>query len=138
MATLVIQDRFAKDVLDGLHNFNTGHSFKIVLSNSAIASSVSTLGGITEITAGGGYSSGGFAVTVSTSSPSTRQGAFTVADVTLTASSTINTFRYLCLINVTAGNIPVASTDLGTAVNLSTGGVASLTFDFAATALTLL
>ena len=130
MATLITVDVFAKDLLDGLHKFGTD-VFKLALSNTAIAASVTNLSGITEIATGGGYTTGGgLTLTCATSTPATGQGAATFVDLVFAASGTVPQFRYGLIHNTSAtpANRAVAVFDTGGAVNLTSGQ--QYTFDF--------
>ena len=63
-------NNFTKDLVDGIHAFGT-HTFKALLTNSApVAATHDEVADLTEISAGNGYSAGGPAVTMSTSTSS--------------------------------------------------------------------
>lgn len=134
MAALNYSDNFAKEILEAVHNMASGGDvIKLALSNTAITAANATLAAITEISPGNGYSAGGPTLTSSTSAPSTGQGAFTIADYTLTASGgTIATFRYGLIYNSSKSNKSIQYFDLGAAVSLTVGN--SQLFDFSATA----
>jgi hypothetical protein len=91
----------SENIAEKVHNFDTD-TIKIALSNAGpSAANDDTLSDITEISAGNGYSAGGFEVTVSTS----RSGGTTSVvgvDGSLTASGgSIGPFQYVILYNDT-------------------------------------
>lgn len=92
---------FAEQVLRAKHDFN-GHTFKAVFTNAAPLPTNTMLSDITQISAGGGYSTGGFTVTLSI----TETGGVakvTLTDYTFTASGgSVGPFRYVVMYNDTA------------------------------------
>src|SRR6188768_906094 len=107
MASFVKYNQFVEDLAQKVHDlFGTAGSgadtLKVILSNAAPnVSTHAVRGDVTELTTGGGYTSGG----TSAANVGTRSGAtVTVAgtDVVFTASgSTIGPFRYVILYNDT-------------------------------------
>lgn len=105
MANFTEVDTFSEDLANKIHDLNTD-VFKWVLSNTlptvgatfllSQAAQIATGGGYTQMTDG----AGGLAVTVTftrTGQTTTVSGNLTV----LTATGTVNTFRYLLLVNDT-------------------------------------
>lgn len=104
MATFVIYECFGEDEAEQVHNLDTD-THKWALTNTA--PNIAThdeLADITEISAGAGYSAGGFAVAVSTSR-SADVTTVSCAAATVTASAgDIAAFRYAVLYSDTATN----------------------------------
>lgn len=93
-------NQFVKDLIDGVHDMD-GHTFKILLTNTAPVAGNAVKADLTEISAGAGYSAGGTATTITTSVSSGTAKA-TGTDVTFTASGgSIGPFRYAVLYNDT-------------------------------------
>jgi hypothetical protein len=97
---------FAAAVFNGVHDFATD-TLKIALTNIEPVSTYANLSSISEIAAGGGYSTGGFAITTTTSTQSAGVYKLILADHTLTASGTIAEWRYAVLYNDTAAGDPL-------------------------------
>lgn len=93
-------NQFTKDLIDGVHDFDA-HTFKVMLTNTAPTSSNTVKANLTEIGSGNGYTAGGTATTITTS---TSSGTAKVVgtDVVFTASGgSIGPFRYAVLYNDT-------------------------------------
>jgi hypothetical protein len=128
----------SENIAEKVYNFDTD-TIKIALSNTGpTAASDDTLSDITEISAGNGYSAGGFEVTVSTS----RSGGTTSVvgtDTSLTASGgSIGPFQYVILYDDT----PTSPADpligfwnLGSAYTIVDGG--TFVFDFGSSLFTI-
>lgn len=100
MATYNKFRQFTKDLVDGVHDFDA-HTFKILLVNTAPVNTNAVKADLTEIGTGNGYSAGGTASTISTST-STGTAKVTGTDVVFTASGgTIGPFRYPVFYNDT-------------------------------------
>lgn len=124
-------DVTTKDLVDGKHNF-ASDTFKLMLSNTLPTSSNAVKADITEISAGGGYSAGGTAVTM-TVSTSSGTAKVTATNTSLTCtSSTIGPFRYLVIYNDTQAS-PVKPLvcwyDYGSALTLNNGDTVNYSFD---------
>ncbi len=92
MATFTKFNQFTRDLIAGVHNFDT-HTFKLLLTNSAPVASNSVKANLTEISAGNGYSAGGATVTVAAST-SSGVAKVTATDVVVTAAGgSIGPFR---------------------------------------------
>lgn len=132
MATLtfVDYDAFIEDLFEKVHNFGSD-TFKIALTNTApTVATDDELADITEIAAGNGYTAGGNALTVTSSSQTSGTYSFVITnDVTFTASGgTMATWRYAVLYNDTATNDELVSYwDTGSTQSLGDGE--SYTFD---------
>ena len=122
--TFVSYDCFIEDVMEGVHNFGA-NTFKIALTNTApTVATDDELIDITEISEGNGYTAGGNAVTVTSSSQSSGTYSWVITnDVTFTASGgTMATWRYIVLYNDSATNDElICYWDSGSAQSLEAG-----------------
>ena len=132
MATYNKFNQFTKDLIDGVHDFD-GHTFKVLLTNTAPVATNSVKADLTEISAGNGYSAGGSATTITTSTSSGTAKAV-ATDVTFTASGgTIGPFRYAAGYNDTATGDPlICWVDYGSSITLQ--DTEQLVVDFDASA----
>lgn len=136
--TFVLFQALGEHLAEKVSNLDTD-TIKIALTNTApSAANNSVLADITQISAGNGYSSGGFEVAVSTS----RSGATTSivgVDASLTASGgSIGPFRYVVLYNDTPTSPAdplIGYWDLGAEQTIVADG--TFLFDFAATLFTI-
>lgn len=104
MATPSKFNSFPEALAEKVHNLGSD-TLKVALTNTAPSASNTQLTDLTEITAGNGYSAGGFAITVSSSSQSGGTYSLVLNAATLTASGgSIGPFRYVVLYNDTATN----------------------------------
>lgn len=104
MATALMFNSFREALAEKVHNLGSD-TLKFMLSNTApsLANAVKT--DITDIAAGSGYTAGGNAVTVTSSSQSGGTYSLVLANCTFTASGgDIGPFRYIILYNDTATN----------------------------------
>ena len=62
-------NQFTKDLIDGVHDFDA-HTFKVMLTNTAPVATNTVKANLTEISAGNGYTAGGTATTITTSTSS--------------------------------------------------------------------
>lgn len=91
-------NQFTKDLIDGVHDFDA-HTFKVMLTNTAPVATNSIKANLTEISAGNGYTAGGTATTISTST-SSGTAKVTGTDVVFTAAGgSIGPLRYAVLYN---------------------------------------
>lgn len=138
MATYNKFNQTIEDVFNKVHDFSSD-TFKYMLTNTAPVATNSVKADITEITAQNGYTAGGSAVTI-TSSTQTG-GTLSVvpaADVVFTASGgSFGPFRYVVFYNDTpaAPLDPLVSYfDYGSAITVNNGE--TFTVDVQATLLT--
>lgn len=124
---------FTKDLIEGKHNF-ASNTFKVMLTNTAPVNTNSIKADLTEISAGNGYTAGGTATTI-TSSTSSGVAKTTGTDVVFTAAGgTIGPLRYAVLYNDTQTSPakPLVSWwDYGSSITLN--DTETLTVDFDAT-----
>ena len=121
---------FTKDLIEGKHNF-ASNTFKIMLTNTAPVNTNAVKADLTEISAGNGYTAGGTATTI-TSSTTSGTAKVTGTDVVFTASGgAIGPLRYAVLYNDTQ-TTPlkplVAWWDYGSSITLN--DTETLTVDF--------
>lgn len=131
MATPTKFYQFTKDLVDGIHDFDA-HTFKVMLTNSAPLVTNSVKADLTEISAGNGYTAGGSAspITTSTSSGTAKVVA---GDVTFTASGgAIGPFRYAVLYNdssTSPADALIAFVDYGSSLSLQDTEQLAVDFD---------
>lgn len=117
-----------EDIPEKVHNLGSD-TLKIALTNTVPTLTHTTLSQIGEISAGFGYTGGGGAVTVSSSSQTTGTYKLIVSDVTFTASGgSIGPFRYAVLHNETANKL-LGYWDVGTETTITTGNTYTCDFD---------
>lgn len=91
-------NQFTKDLIDGVHDFDA-HTFKVMLTNTAPVATNTVKANLTEITAANGYTAGGTATTITTST-SSGTAKVTGTDVVFTAAGgSIGPLRYAVLYN---------------------------------------
>lgn len=92
---------FVEHLAEKVHDLGSD-SLKVMLVNTTPVSTNSVKADLTEISAGNGYTAGGNAVTVSSSSQTSGTYKLVVSDITITASGgSIGPFRYAVLYNDT-------------------------------------
>lgn len=131
MVAFVKHQPFVENVAE--KKIDLSGTLKIVLSNAAPTATHGQKSQITEISAGNGYSAGGPAVTVSSSSQTSGTYKLVCADVTITAAGgNVGPFRTATLYDDAATNDEVVgSWDYGSSITLADGE--SITIDFDAT-----
>lgn len=122
---------FVADVANKIHNLGSD-TLKVMLTNVAPTATNAVKTDITDIAAGNGYSAGGTAVTITSSSQTSgTYKLLQTASVVFTASGgSIATFRYAVLYNSTAasGNL-IGWWDSGAGQTITTGNTFSVNFD---------
>src|SRR5258708_19627060 len=102
MATFNKFNAFVADVANKVHNLGAD-TLKVMLTNTAPVAANAVKADITEIAAGNGYTAGGTAVTITSSTQSGGTYKLIGNNVTFTASAgTIATFRHAVIYNSTA------------------------------------
>ena len=104
---------------------------KIMLTNSAPLSSNTVKANLTDIAAGFGYTAGGTAVTITSSSQTAGLYKLVGSDVVFTAAGgSIGPFRYAALYNDTATNDELIGWwDYGSSITLLTGETLTVDLD---------
>lgn len=137
MATFNKFNSFVEALAEKKHDLGAD-TLKFMLTNVAPVATNSVKADLTEISAGNGYTAGGTAVGISSSSQT--GGTYSLvpsADVVFTASGgTIGPFRYVAFYNDTATNDELISWyDYGSSITLN--DTETFTIDVQATLLTL-
>jgi hypothetical protein len=131
---------FLENLAEKVHNLGAD-TLKILLTNVAPVAGNSVKADLTEIGAGNGYSAGGTAATISSSSQTAGLYKLVLADVVFTASGgTIGPFRYAVLYNDTPTSPAdplIAWADYGVSITLAAGEPFTVDFDPTAGAVTL-
>lgn len=129
MATFNKFNSFVEAVAEKVHNLGAD-TLKVMLTNSAPSAANTVKADLTEISAGNGYSAGGTAASISSSSQSSGTYKLVLADVVFTASGgSIGPFRYAVLYNDTATNDELIGWwDYGSSITLA--NTETLTVDF--------
>lgn len=126
-----VQD-YAEQLNKGVHIWSS-HTFKVALSNSAIAGTVADLSGVTQIGNTGGYSAGGYALDTVTLSETGGTAKVTVADEVITATgASLPQHRYYYIYNDSAtspADAGVCILDYGSALDLAITETVTLDFD---------
>lgn len=122
MASFNKFNTFAKDSFEKVHNLSAD-TLKVMLTNTAPVATNAVKADLTDIGAGNGYTAGGSAATISSSTQSSGTYKLVLADVTWTASGgSIGPFRYAALYNSTAASSQLIGWwDYGSAVTLAAG-----------------
>jgi len=104
----------------GVEDMNLGSdSFKWMLTNTAPSAANSVPGDITEIAAGNGYTAGGAAAAVTSSTQTGGTYSLVLDDTVFTAAGgSFAPFRYMVLVNTTVTKL-VGWLDYGTAYTLT-------------------
>lgn len=123
---------FAKDAVNGIHNFNS-HTFKAMLTNTAPIAANAVKADITEIAAGNGYTAGGVSCAAVTESQSGGTESVFFTNQSITASGgTIGPFRYVVFYNDSVAT-PVKPllgyADYGSSITLNATEVINVNFD---------
>jgi hypothetical protein len=140
MAAYVKYQQFAEDLGKGVHQLHAaGHTLKVILSNTAPnVATHGVRGDVTELSTGGGYTSGGTDIQ-NDYTESGGTGTLTAVDVVFTASGgTIGPFRYAIIYNDTPTSPAdplVCYFDYGSSITLA--DTETFTVDFGASLLTI-
>jgi hypothetical protein len=120
--TPTVFNAFKADVANKVHNLSSD-TLKVALTNTAPSVSNSVFADITEISAGNGYTAGGSAITITSSTQTGGTYSLVLAALTFTASGgDIGPFRYGVLYNDTAASDQlIAYVDYGTNYTLGDG-----------------
>lgn len=139
-ATLQKFQDFSEQLGLGVHNFGA-HALKVCLTNTAPASTAAALADITQISAGGGYSAGGYSLSGVTWSETSGTAKLVITDQVITASgASIGPFRYVVMYNSSATSplgALIGYLDYGSALTLADGESLTLDFDAMAGVLTI-
>lgn len=111
---------FVADRNNGVHNLGS-HALKVMLTNVAPVATNTQRANITEITAAGGYPSGGVALVVTSSAQTAGVYKLVADDVVITPSGAgFGPFRYAVLYNDTpAGDPLIGWWDRGSSISVA-------------------
>jgi hypothetical protein len=128
---------FVEDVAEKVHNLGAD-TLKIMLTNTAPVATNAVKADITELGAGGGYTAGGNAITITSSAQTSGTYKLVGNDVVFTATTGFGPFRYAVMYNSTpaAGNL-IAWWDYGSAVTLLASETFTVDLDQTAGILTI-
>lgn len=133
MADFVNLAQFFQDVGRGVHNLNAD-TLKVVLTNIAPNAADGVLADITQISAGNGYSAGGFTLTGTAFTLDTGVAELVADDLEIAASGgAMAQWRYAVIYNDTPTSPAdplIGYIDNGSAIDLASGE--SITLDFSA------
>jgi hypothetical protein len=121
---------FSEQLVRGVHDFDA-NTFKVALASAAPSASDTQLSQITtQLSTGGGYTSGGETTTITIAEVS---GTTTVSGTEIVWTGTgsgFGPFRYAVLYNDTAANDPlIAWFDYGSAISVGAGETFTLKFN---------
>jgi hypothetical protein len=128
-------NQFSADLANKVHNLSAD-TFKLMLTNTAPSAANAVYADVsgTELANGAGYTTGGIAVTVtsSTQTGGLENWIIAAANPTWTASASMGPFRYEILYNATPTSPLkplIAYWDYGTGVTLSSPQTYTVSFD---------
>lgn len=130
MATFNKLNAFVADLANKVHNLGAD-SLKIMLTNTAPVATNAVKTDITEIAAGNGYTAGGNACTLTSSSQTSGLYKLILANpATWTATGAVGPFRYAVIYNSTAvsGNL-IGWWDYGSSITLASGETFTISLD---------
>lgn len=138
MAAFTKFQSFVEKLAEKTHNLGTD-SLKVLLTNTAPSASASNVkADLTEISAGNGYTAGGTAASITSSSQTAGTYKLVLGDVLFTATGAIGPFRYVVLYNDTATNKDlIGFYDYGSSVTMASGDTFTVDFDPSTGVLTL-
>ena len=130
MATFTKFQPFVENLAEKAFNLGSD-TLKVALTNAAPNATDGTLSQITQISNGNGYTTGGTATTISSSSQASGTYKLVITDVTFTASGgSIGPFRYVVLYDDTATNDElIGYYDYGTNLTITSGNSFTVDFD---------
>lgn len=128
MAALVLFNSLGENVAE--KKIDLSGTLKLALTNSAPAAANTQLSDIAQIAAGGGYSTGGFALTVSSSAQSAGLYKLVLADLVITATGNMGQWRYGVIYDDGAtGDLLIGYVDSGSARDMQGGDIFTWDFD---------
>lgn len=124
-------NQFVQDLANKKHDLSAD-TFKVMLTNVAPVATNSIKSDLTDISSGNGYTAGGTAATITSSTQTTGTEKWILQAVVFTATGAIGPFRYAALYNDTQSS-PVkpliAWWDYGSSVTLASGDTFTVSFD---------
>ena len=126
-------NQFVQDLANKKHDLSAD-TFKVMLSNTATVATNSVYGDVSgaEVANGNGYTTGGTAATITSSTQTSGTEKWILQSVVWTASGAVGPFRYATLYNATQ-TTPlkplIAWWDYGSSVTLANGDTFTVAFD---------
>lgn len=138
MATFTKFQSFVEKLAEKTHNLGSD-TLKVMLTLTAPSASASNVkADLTEITAGNGYTAGGTAASITSSTQTTGTYKLVLGDVLFTATGAVGPFRYVVLYNDTATNKDlIGFYDYGSSLSLASGDTFNVDFDASTGVLTI-
>lgn len=129
---------FSEAMPEKVHNLGAD-VLKVMLTNTAPVNTNTVKANLTEISSGNGYTAGGTAPTISSSTQTGGTYKLVLGDVVFTASGgSIGPFRYAVLYNDSATNKELIGWwDYGSSITLASGETFTIDFDATTGVLTL-
>ena len=119
---------FVENEAEKVHNLGAD-TLKVMLTNTAPVATNTVYANLVDLTTSGGYTAGGTAATITSSSQTSGTYKLVLADVVFTATTGFGPFRYAVLYNSTATNGELIGWwDYGSAVTLA--ALETFTVDF--------
>ena len=126
-------NQFVQDLANKKHDLSAD-TFKVMLSNTATVATNSVYGDVSgaEVANGNGYTTGGTAATITSSTQTSGTEKWILQSVVWTATGAVGPFRYATLYNSSQAS-PVkpliAWWDYGSSVTLANGDTFTVAFD---------
>lgn len=124
-------NQFVQDIANKKHDLSAD-TFKVMLTNTAPVATNAVKSDLVDISAGNGYTAGGTAATITSSTQTSGTEKWILQSVVFTASGAVGPFRYAALYNDSQAS-PVkpliAWWDYGSAVTLANGDTFTVSFD---------
>lgn len=130
MATYNKINQFVQDLANKKHDLSAD-TFKVMLTNSAPVATNSIKGDLTDISAGNGYTAGGTAATITSSTQTSGTEKWILQSVVFTATGAVGPFRYAALYNdtqATPAKPLIAWWDYGSSISLANGDTFTVSF----------
>ena len=139
MASFNKFQQFVEDIAHGVHDLSAD-TLKVMLTNVIPVATNEIFANLTEIAAGSGYTAGGTAAGLTSSSHTTGTYKLILADVVFTATGAVAQFQYVVLYNDTPTSPAdplIGWWDYGSAVDLTNGDTFTVDFDASGGVLTI-
>lgn len=128
MAALALFNSFGENVAE--KKIDLSGTLKLALTNVAPSAANTQLSDITQIAAGGGYSTGGFSLTVTSSSQAAGLYKLILAVLQIVSAGLIATWRYGVIYDdASTGDLLIGYVDTGSTHDLGVVYALSLNFD---------
>ncbi len=134
-------NQFVQDIANKKHDLSAD-TFKVMLTNTLPVATNAVYADVSagEVANGNGYTTGGTAATITSSTQTSGTEKWILQDVVFTASGAVGPFRYAILLNVTQTSPLkplIAWWDYGSSISLASGDTFTVDFDGSAGVLTI-